>query len=150
MRVWATSLRGVQPPLTVLYDADCGFCRSALAALLRLDRDRRLLPVTIQGPDGERLLGHLTPDQRLASAHVVTPDGRVHSGGDAVVPIARVLPGMGPVAVLAGTLAGPTRWGYRQVAANRTRLGRLVPQRRRARATEAIAGHRRRVLGPQR
>ena len=140
----------MQPPLTVLYDADCGFCRYTLAAVLRLDRDRRLLPVTIQGPDGQRVLGHLTPEQRLASAHVVTPDGRVHSGGDAVVPIARVLPGLGPVAALAGALAAPTRWGYRQVAAHRTRLGRLVSQDRRTRATEAIAGHRRRVLGQRR
>lgn len=137
----------MRAPLTVLYDADCGFCRYTLAALLRFDRDRRLLPVPIQGPDGNRLLGHLTPEQRLASAHVVTPEGRVYSGGDAVAPILRVLPGMAPVAPLASALAAPTRWGYRQVAGNRTRLGRLVSQERRDRATRAIAGHRSQVAG---
>jgi predicted DCC family thiol-disulfide oxidoreductase YuxK len=137
----------VRAPLTVLYDADCGFCRYTLAALLRLDRRRRLLPATIQGPDGGRLLAHLTPEQRLASAHVVTPQGRVYSGGDVVVPIARELPGMGAVAVLARALAAPTRWGYRQIAGNRTKLGKLVSQERRDRATEAITSHRNRVLG---
>jgi predicted DCC family thiol-disulfide oxidoreductase YuxK len=81
---------------------------------------------------------------------VVTPEGRVYSGGDAVVPIARALPGMGPVAALAGRLAAPTRWGYRQVAAHRAGLGRLVSRERRDRATDAIAGHRRRVLGQAR
>ena len=140
----------MQPPLTVLYDADCGFCRFTLASLLRLDRHRRLLPVPIQGPDGERLLGHLTPQERLAAAHVVTPQGRVYSGGDAVVPIARELPGMGPVAAVAGALATPTRWGYRQVAVHRAALGRFVSPRRRDRATAAIAGHRRSVLGQSR
>jgi len=137
-------------PLTVLYDADCGFCRYTLAALLRFDTRRRLLPVPIQGPDGGRLLGHLTPEERLASAHVVTPEGRVYSGGDAVVPIARELPGMAPVAAIARALAAPTRWGYRQVAANRTKLGKLVSNERRDRATRAIAGHRDRVLAQRR
>jgi predicted DCC family thiol-disulfide oxidoreductase YuxK len=140
----------VRAPLTVFYDADCGFCRYTLAALLRLDRERRLLPAPIQGPDGERLLGHLTPEQRLRSAHVVTPEGRVYSGGDAVVPIARELPGMAPVATIAGALAAPTRWGYRQVAEHRTRLGKLVSPHRRDQATQAIARHRDRVLAQMR
>ena len=139
----------MRAPLTVLYDADCGFCRYTLALLLRLDRDRRLLPVRIQGPDGDRLLGHLTPEQRLASAHVVTPEGRVYSGGNAVVPIAREL-GWPHVAAIARALAAPTRLGYRVVAGNRSRLGRVVSQERRDRATAAIAGHRERVLAQMR
>jgi predicted DCC family thiol-disulfide oxidoreductase YuxK len=43
-------------PLTVLYDEECGFCRYLLAILLRMDRHRRLLPIPIQGFDGQRLL----------------------------------------------------------------------------------------------
>ena len=76
----------------------------------------------------------------------MTPDGRRFSGGDAVAPIARLLPGGAPVAVLAGALARPTRAGYGWVAANRTRISRLVPARAKDAATGAIERHRARVL----
>lgn len=132
-------------PLTVLYDEDCGFCRYTLALLLRLDRRGRLLPAAIQGADGRRLLRHLEADERLASAHVVTPEGRVYSGGDAAVPILRELPLGTPVATVAAALRTPTRWVYGRVADNRTRLGRFVGAERRDRATQAIARHRARV-----
>jgi len=133
-------------PLTVLYDEDCGFCRYLLAVLLRMDRHRRLLPIPIQGFDGQRLLSELSPEQRLATAHVVTPAGRLYSGGDIAVPLARELPlGVGAARV-AARLGAPSRWAYAQVAANRTRLGRLVPAGRRERASRTIAEHRQRVL----
>lgn len=132
--------------LTVFYDEDCGFCQVTLAALLRRDRDGRLLPLPIQGPEGDRLLGHLTPHDRLAAAHVVLPDGRVRSGGDAVAPIARELRFGTPVALAAGLLAAPVRAGYRLVAGNRTRLGRHVSPASRERASAEIAGHRARVM----
>lgn len=133
-------------PLTVLYDEECGFCRYLLAILLRADRHRRLLPIPIQGFDGQRLLSDLTPAQRLATAHVVTPAGRLYSGGDIAVPIARELPlGVGASRVI-GRFASPTRWTYDQLAANRSRLGRLVTGGRRERAARVIAAHRERVL----
>jgi predicted DCC family thiol-disulfide oxidoreductase YuxK len=132
------------PPLPVLYDADCGFCRWTLALLLRRDRTVRLLPLAIQSAEGARLLEGMPEAERLRSAHVVTPDGRVWSGGDAVAPIAREL---------AGHRAGHAAWlwrlplraGYRLVAANRSRLSRLVPRTRRDAAAAAIEEHRRRA-----
>src|SRR5436190_2529079 len=84
---------GPQRPLTVLYDADCGFCRWTLALLLGFDSELRLLPEPIMSETGERLLAGLPMDQRLRSAHAVTPDGEVSSGGDAVPVIARALTG---------------------------------------------------------
>jgi len=133
-------------PLTVLYDEECSFCRYSLAVLLRLDRHRRLLPIPIQGFDGQRLLSDLSPEGRLATAHVVTPVGRVYSGGDIAVPIARELPlGVGAARV-AARLGGPSRWLYGQVASNRSRLGRYVSPGRRERASRTIAEHRERVL----
>ncbi len=132
-------------PLTVLYDEECGFCRYLLAILLRMDRHGRLLPIPIQGFDGQRLLSDLTPRERLATAHVVSATGRVYSGGDIAVPIARELPlGVGAAGV-AARLGAPTRWAYGQLAANRTRLGRFVTSGRRERASRVIADHRRRV-----
>ena len=134
-------------PLTVFYDADCGFCRWTLSLLLRWDRHGALLPLAIQSPDGERLLAPIAPAERMTSAHVVTPDGRVFSGGDAVPVIARRLPGGAPVALIGRVLGGPMRWGYRQIAENRTALSRHVPNERKDRAAAAIERHRRRAAG---
>ncbi len=132
--------------LPVLYDADCGFCRWSLAALLRWDRRGALLPVAISSPEGEALLAGMPREERLARAHVVAPDGTVRSGGDAVAPIVRLLPAGAPVAWLATALDGPTGRGYDWVAAHRTGLSRLVPTGRKDRATAAIERHRRCVL----
>src|SRR3954453_7243157 len=140
---------GPAPSLTVLYDADCGFCRATLAALLRWDRRAILIPEAIQSPEGQRLLASVSPELRLASAHAVAPDGRIWSGGDAAAPIADLLPGGAPVALLARLLAAPARAGYSWVATHRTGLSRLVPGRAKAGAAAAIARHRERALARQ-
>ena len=88
------------PAVTVLYDHDCGFCRWSIGRLLAWDRAGRLRPVAIQSAEGQRLLADLTPEQRLASAHAVDAAGRRTSGGDAMAPIAAVLPGGAPLAAL--------------------------------------------------
>jgi predicted DCC family thiol-disulfide oxidoreductase YuxK len=114
--------------LPVLYDADCGFCRWSVDVLLRHDPRGRLRPVAISSPEGERLLGALPRDRRESSAHVVTPDGRIWSGGDAVTPIVAAL--RGPRAGrLAWALRAPLRLGYRAIASQRSVLGRLVGDR---------------------
>ncbi|HEX6618114.1 MAG TPA: DCC1-like thiol-disulfide oxidoreductase family protein, partial [Solirubrobacteraceae bacterium] len=88
------------PAVTVLYDLDCGFCRWSVGRLLAWDRGERLRPVAIQSAEGQRLLADLTPERRLATAHAVDAAGRRTSGGDALAPIAAVLPGGGPLAAL--------------------------------------------------
>ena len=110
----------------VLYDRDCGFCRGSLAALLRWDRDGRLRPVAIQEPAADELLGDMPADQRMASWHLVSPDGRRWSGGGAVVPLLRLLPaGRAPAAVFARFPRATDR-GYRWVADHRSQLSRLL------------------------
>jgi predicted DCC family thiol-disulfide oxidoreductase YuxK len=81
------------PAVTVLYDHDCGFCRWSIGRLLAWDRAGRLRPLAIQSAEGQRLLADLTPEQRLVTAHAVDAEGRRTSGGDAMAPIAAVLPG---------------------------------------------------------
>ena len=81
------------PAVTVLYDHDCGFCRWSIGRLLAWDRAGRLRPLAIQSAEGQRLLADLTPEQRLATAHAVDAAGRRTSGGDALAPMAAVLPG---------------------------------------------------------
>jgi len=127
------------PAVTVLFDRDCGFCRWCVAKLLAWDRGGRLRPLAIQSDVGQRLLADLTPEQRLASAHAVDATGRRTSGGDAVVPVAAVLPGGAPLAALGRRAPWLARAGYRAVAGRRSALGKLVSDAARARADARIA-----------
>ena len=120
---------------TVLYDRDCGFCRVTLARILRFDRARKLRPLPIQSEEGQRLLARVPEDERLASWHLVTPDGVVKSGAAGFPGLFSRLPGGAPIAWLTGLLQGPSALGYRLIVANRTRLGRRIGQERRDRAT---------------
>ena len=124
--------------ITLVYDEDCGFCRWSADKVLRWDRGGRVRTVAIQSDEGSILLQQLDIDRRLASAHVVTPDGTVHSAGALVEPIFRVLPSGRPVAAIARTFPRTTESLYGLVARNRIRIGgwpgedacRVVPAHR--------------------
>jgi predicted DCC family thiol-disulfide oxidoreductase YuxK len=127
------------PAVTVLYDRDCGFCRWSIGRLLAWDRGGRVRPVAIQSEEGERLLADLMPEQRLASAHAIDAAGRRTSGGDALAPVAEVLPGGRPLAALARRAPELARAGYDAIAGRRPLLGRLVSDRAKERADRRIA-----------
>ena len=127
------------PAVTVLYDRDCGFCRWSVGRLLAWDRGGRLRPVAIQSEEGERVLADLAADQRLASAHAIDAGGRRTSGGDALAPVAEVLPGGRPLAAVARRAPGLARAGYDAIAGRRPLLGRLVSDRANERADRRIA-----------
>ena len=112
-------------PHLVLYDADCGFCKLAVRSLLWLDRRRCLRPVAIQGAEGRALLGGLPEPQRLGSAHLLSPDGTLYSGGAAAAPLAELLPGGSIAARLFLRFPSATDHAYRWVARRRGLLGRL-------------------------
>jgi predicted DCC family thiol-disulfide oxidoreductase YuxK len=84
--------------------------------------------------EADRLLGPMDERTRMASWHLVTPDGEVSSGGRGVAPLLRLLPGGAPVARLASTVQWLTDRVYDLVAAHRSGLGRLLSDRARARA----------------
>ena len=88
---------------TLLYDEDCGFCRWSLAKILRWDRRGAVRPVALQDAKADEFLDGMDPEHKMASWHLVTPDGRIYSGGDAVPPLAKLLPAGAPVAALART-----------------------------------------------
>ncbi len=127
------------PAVTVLYDHDCGFCRWSIGRLLAWDRAGRLRPVAIQSAEGRRLLADLTPGERLATAHALDAAGRRTSGGDAIAPIAAVLPGGAPFAALGRRAPALARAGYGAVAGRRSLFGRLISDAAKARAAERIA-----------
>jgi predicted DCC family thiol-disulfide oxidoreductase YuxK len=129
----------------VLYDEDCGFCRWSLDRLLRWDRHGRLRATPIQSEEGDGLLADLSEEDRLASWHLVTPDGRRYSGGAAAGPMARLLPLGAPVALLAETFPRTTDRIYRWVARHRDSLAQRLgeqacsvdPSRRSGRPTSS-------------
>ena len=131
--------RGINPDrVAILYDADCGFCRWSLAKLLAWDRRRRVRPVTIQSAEGQRLLDDLSELRRLSSWHLIGPDGRRQSAGAAVSPLLRALSGGALLAALLERFPSATDGAYAWVAANRGRLGRLIPTAAKLRADARI------------
>jgi predicted DCC family thiol-disulfide oxidoreductase YuxK len=126
------------PRWTILYDADCGFCRTALAAILSADRDRRLRPLALGTPEAHRLLHDLTTVQREASWHLVSPDGHRESAGAAGAPLLRLLPGGALPAAALDKAPGLTERAYEWVADHRSTLSRALPSSVKRRATRLI------------
>jgi predicted DCC family thiol-disulfide oxidoreductase YuxK len=112
--------------MVLLYDEDCGFCRWSVTRILAWDRAHRVRAAPLQGEEAARLLVDVDPDQRMASAHVVSPNGRVYSGGAMADPLLRSLPGGRPLAALGRAMPRATEHAYRLVARNRDRLGRRL------------------------
>jgi predicted DCC family thiol-disulfide oxidoreductase YuxK len=123
---------------TVVYDGDCGVCKTLLALLLRADRHRRLAPLALGTPAADALLHDLTPEQRNASWHLIDPAGNRTSAGAAAPPLVALLPGG---AIPAGVLARfprQTERAYRAVADNRSAIGRWIPWTVKRRAAAAV------------
>ena len=112
---------------TLLYDADCGFCRWSASKILAWDRRGRLRAIPLRGAEADALLPGMNRERRFASWHLVTGD-EIHSGGAAVAPLARLLPGA-PIAVVAEFAPAITDRAYRWVARHRERLGRALGER---------------------
>jgi predicted DCC family thiol-disulfide oxidoreductase YuxK len=123
---------------SILYDADCGFCRWSLAQLLRFDRRHRLRPVALQQREADVLLAGMDREQRMASWHLVGDDGRVYSGGDAFAPLLRLIGAGGPFARVLVAFPALGDVAYRTVAGRRSLLGRLIPAGSAARARRRI------------
>jgi predicted DCC family thiol-disulfide oxidoreductase YuxK len=103
----------------LLFDSRCGFCRRSVSRILRWDRRGRLRPVALQDPEADELLGGMDEQRKMASWHLVTEDGRVHSAGAAFSPLLRLLPGGRPFAALAEAFPRLTERSYRHVARTR-------------------------------
>ena len=122
----------------VLYDADCGFCKWLLSALLRWDRAGRLHPIALQRSEADNLLQELTPAERMASWHLVAPTGERRSAGAAVAPLLRLLPAGRLPAAAFERFPKLTERGYRCGAEHRSQLSKLVPSSAKQRAGQRI------------
>jgi len=125
--------------MIVLYDAECGFCRWAMAWAVRRDHRHVLVIVPIQSPLGSELLVDVVPGERLRSAHVVREDGRRRSGGAAAAEVLSALPATRALGRLACRMPRTAALLYGAVAARRKSFGRFVGQEARRRADELLA-----------
>ena len=125
----------------VLYDADCGFCRWALAKLLVWDRRGRLRPLALQDPEAARLLDEIDDERRMGSWHLIRGDGSRTSAGTALAPMLELLPGGRTPAAALRLFPGAVERGYRWVADHRTMLGKPVTRAAVERAEARIADH---------
>jgi predicted DCC family thiol-disulfide oxidoreductase YuxK len=111
--------------LTVLYDAECGFCARCAMVLRRLDRNRRLTFVALQAARAS--IPDAPSEEELATTlHVLDGAGHWERGGAACLRIATVLPALAPLS-LVGRLPLVRGWIerlYELVARNRHRLSR--------------------------
>jgi predicted DCC family thiol-disulfide oxidoreductase YuxK len=123
---------------TVVYDGDCGVCKTLLALLLRADRHRRLTPLALGTPAADALLHDLTPEQRNASWHLIDPTGQRTSAGAAAPPLLTLLPGGALPADVLARFPRQTERAYRAVADNRSTIGRWIPSGVKRRATDAV------------
>jgi len=130
--------RPVASGWTVFYDSSCGLCMWLLAAVLRWDRAARLHPVALQSHEAAEVLAAVAPSVRMASWHLVSPQGRRWSGGAALAPMLRLLPCGRLPAVALERAPGSVEKGYEWIAGHRAPLGRLVPAGMKRRAAARV------------
>jgi predicted DCC family thiol-disulfide oxidoreductase YuxK len=91
---------------TLIYDGECGFCRTWVDRVRRWDREQRLVLLPLQ--ERTRVPAFGIPLPALAAAmHLVLPDGRVLTGADAAPELLRLLPGkrwLAPLFAIPGVL----------------------------------------------
>lgn len=113
----------VNPGYVLLFDRDCGICRALGRWIARVDVRRRIRFQTIQAAGS--LLREIPQERLLDAFHMVSPGGRVSTGGDAVPTLIEAFPiGAGFARILRGstTLMSAVRAGYGFLTRFRDRL----------------------------
>lgn len=108
---------------TFFYDDDCGFC----TRLARRAAGLGLRIVPLASREAQERLGFMSEEERLASSHLVTPEGMVYSGAHGMlVGLAVVAPRLLPILWAYRGIPG-LAWiledAYRWVARNRYLFG---------------------------
>jgi predicted DCC family thiol-disulfide oxidoreductase YuxK len=109
----------------VLYDADCGFCTRWAWRIMYFAGPRGFHLAPLQAPWVRPAL-KLSPQELLDELRVLTADGEIHGGADALLYLAAQIPWARPLA-FAARLPGMMRVlraAYRWVARHRHTLSR--------------------------
>ena len=76
----------------VLYDGQCEICQACVAWLKTLDHENKTLPLPISAEVLSAVDSRLRLEECLRQLHIVTPDGEILVGWDAVASLARLFP----------------------------------------------------------
>ena len=110
----------------VLYDGQCEICQACVSWLKTLDGKSETICLPISADVLSAVDSRLKLDECLRQLHVVTPDGEIHVGWDAVTGLARLFPSTWLVGVVGRWFpfrsAGRLLYGF--VARNRYSLSK--------------------------
>ena len=111
---------------TVLYDGQCEICQACISWLKTLDRDNRTVCLPISAEAISTLDSRLKLDECLRQLHVVTEEGEIRGGWDAVTCLARLFPSTWFIGALGQwfPFRGVGRLLYKFVATNRYSLSK--------------------------
>jgi glyoxylase-like metal-dependent hydrolase (beta-lactamase superfamily II)/predicted DCC family thiol-disulfide oxidoreductase YuxK len=114
------------PAYSVLYDGQCEICQACVAWLKTLDRENKAVPLEISPEVLVMVDSRLRLDECLRELHVVTPEGEILVGWDAVASLARLFPPSWIVGRLGQwfPFRNVGRWLYGFVARNRYSLSK--------------------------
>ncbi len=112
-----------QPALRVLFDGACPRCRASMALITAADPDHVVEPIDLTERDVTSVDPGLNAADCLRLMHVVSKNGRITTGFEAVRSLAAALPLFWPLAAIAYVpgLAWPGRRTYNWYAAIRPR-----------------------------
>lgn len=108
----------------MLYDAQCEICQAGVSWLKTLDRNQKTACVPISDEVLPEIDRRLDIERCLRQLHVVTPDGDIRVGWDAVASLARLFPSTWLIGILGEyfPFRGLGRLFYNFVARNRYSL----------------------------
>ncbi|MBZ5615794.1 MAG: DUF393 domain-containing protein [Acidobacteriia bacterium] len=117
---------GTKVAYRVLYDGQCEICQAFVSWLKTLDRENKTICLPISAEVLSAVDPRLRMDECLRRLPVVTPEGEIHIGGDAVACLARLFPSTWLIGVLGHRFPfrqlGRLLYGF--VATNRYSLGK--------------------------
>jgi predicted DCC family thiol-disulfide oxidoreductase YuxK len=124
----------LQPPSQawIFYDGDCPLCRGGAEYAETFLRQHGFLLLPLQTPGVTDRLG-LPHEELMRELKLLTADGRILGGAEAMLEIARKVWWTWPLRILAGLPGGGSllRWLYARVAANRYCLSNACSLNRR-------------------
>ncbi len=124
------TIRDARPQATaayrVIYDGQCEICQACVSWLKALDHENKTVCLPISAEVLSAVDARLGMDDCLRELHVVTPEGEIHVGWDAVTCLARLFPSTWLIGVLGQRFPfrNAGRLVYRFVAANRYSLSK--------------------------
>ena len=110
----------------LIYDDVCGFCQRSVRLLRRVDWFRTIDPVPMSAAADLMARHSISPDAMMSAMHLVTRQGRVYAGAEAVREFGLRMPLLFPLALAMrlGFVLRLAKWAYQKISANRYRISR--------------------------